>query len=160
VAPRGLIRSWTHKRVAQPVLALLRQGTTPEKLALSCALGVALGVTPVIGSTSLLCGIAALVLRLNLPAIQLVNYLVYPLQFALLIPFLRVGEWMHAANPAPLSLTKILAMIQADVWHAIASLWTATLHALTAWLVLASIAAALLYFVLTAVFRRVQERLS
>jgi len=36
-------------------------------------------------------------LRLNLPAIQLVNLVVYPLQLALLVPFLRAGAWLSIA---------------------------------------------------------------
>lgn len=160
MAPGGVTASWWRRRAVQPMLNLLRQGITPEKLALSIALGFTLGVTPVIGSTSLLCAIAALWLRLNLPAIQLANYLVYPLQFLLLIPFLRIGEWMVAAEPAPLSVGKIVAMIRADVWHAITSLWIATLHALAAWSLLGAIASAVLYFVLAALFRRWQERIA
>ena len=39
----------------------------------------------------LLCALAAIVLRLNLPAIQLVNQLSSPLQLALLIPLSRIG---------------------------------------------------------------------
>jgi hypothetical protein len=38
-----------------------------------------LGVFPAPGCPTLLCALAALVLRLNPPAIQLVNYFVYPL---------------------------------------------------------------------------------
>lgn len=46
--------------------------------------------------------------RLNQPAIQLVNWVVYPLQFALLIPLIRMGEWIFAARPAGISLAQIL----------------------------------------------------
>ena len=63
-----------YRRLARPILELLRQGVTPEKIALSVALGAALGVFPAIGLSTTLCAIAALVLRLNLPAIQIVNY--------------------------------------------------------------------------------------
>jgi hypothetical protein len=38
--------------------------------------------------------VAAVVLRLNFPALQLVNYLVYPLQILLLWPFARLGKWL------------------------------------------------------------------
>ncbi len=41
---------------------------TPEKMALSLALGGALGVFPALGCTTLLCTLVAIVLRLNLPA--------------------------------------------------------------------------------------------
>ena len=61
----------TNHRWLKPVIQLLRQGVSPEKIALTIALGIILGVTPVLGSTLLLCTLAAIVLRLNLPAIQL-----------------------------------------------------------------------------------------
>ena len=146
----GLLR----RRTVVPLLDLLRQGITAEKIALSIALGVTLGVTPVLGSTSLLCFLAALVFRLNVPAIQLVNYFVYPLQFALLIPFMRVGEWLFAARPAAISVTGIVSLIRADAWRAIATLWTATLHALVAWLALGSVASLAMYLVLAPALRR------
>jgi uncharacterized protein (DUF2062 family) len=62
--------SFLHRRLIQPLIDLLRQGVTPEKLALSIVLGLILGVFPVLGSTTAL---AALVLRPNLPTIQIVN---------------------------------------------------------------------------------------
>ena len=61
-----------------PILELLRQGVTPEKIALSLAFGLGLGIFPVLGVSTILCTVAAIVLRLNLPAIQLVNYLAAP----------------------------------------------------------------------------------
>ena len=66
------------RRLVRPIIELLSQGVTPEKLALSLALGITLGIFPALGSTTALCAIAALVLRLNLPAIQIVNYFMYP----------------------------------------------------------------------------------
>jgi uncharacterized protein (DUF2062 family) len=97
-----------HRRLVRPVLDLLRQGVTPEKIALSLALGVALGVFPVLGSTTALCALAALALRLNLPAIQIVNYFVYPLQIALLIPFFRLGERLFRAPIFPFPFRRFM----------------------------------------------------
>src|SRR5262249_31861133 len=90
-AKNGMSESFFYRRILRPIIELLRQGVTPEKMALSLALGVALGVFPALGWTTTLCAIAALVLRLNLPAIQIVNYFMYPAQIALLIPFFRLG---------------------------------------------------------------------
>ncbi len=151
--------AWLRRRIAGPILDLLRQGVTPEKIALSIALGLTLGVTPVLGSTSLLCLLAAILFRLNLAAIQLVNYFAYPLQLALLIPLIRAGEWMFAAQPARVTLAGIFGLIRADVWTAIATLWTATMHALVAWLALGSLAFLFIYAVLTPVLRRLGEAL-
>ena len=147
------------RRIVNPILGLLRQGITPEKIALSIALGVTLGVTPVIGSTSILCFLAAILLGLNVPAIQLVNYLVYPLQIAMLVPFLRMGRWIFAAPSAVVSVADIFHLIRADVRGAVATFWTATLHALVAWLALAALAAPILYLVLVPALRRLGRSL-
>jgi uncharacterized protein (DUF2062 family) len=147
------------RRIVDLLLDLLRQGITPEKIALSIAFGITLGITPVIGSTSILCFLAAILLRLNAPAIQLVNYLVYPLQLAMLIPFLRMGQWIFAAPPVTVSVARIFQLIRADVWGAIATLWTATLHALVAWLALSLLAAPVLYLLLAPALRRLGRSL-
>jgi hypothetical protein len=152
-----MIAGWLKRKIVNPVLDLLRQGIAPEKIALTIALGVTLGVTPVLGSTSLLCFLAAVLLRLNLPAIQLVNYCVYPLQFLLLMPFIRAGEWMFAAPPVRITLGEILGLIREDVWNAIATLWTSTMHALAAWLVLGSVASLVIYALLTPLLKRVRQ---
>jgi uncharacterized protein (DUF2062 family) len=147
-----------YRRLARPVLDLLRQGVTPEKIALSLALGVALGVFPVLGSTTALCALAALVLRLNLPAIQIVNYFAYPLQIGLLIPFFRLGERLFRAPHLPLSVPQIYAMIHANMWAAIRSLWTTAWHAIIVWCLLAPVFVALTYGILAPVLRRVVRR--
>jgi len=156
--PSGQPGFW-RRRVVNPLVDLLRQGITPENIALSIALGITLGITPVIGSTSILCFLAAILLRLNIPAIQLVNYLVYPLQIAMLVPFLRIGQWLFAVPPAAVSVAEIFRLIRSDVWGAIATLWTATLHALVAWLALAALAAPILFLVLAPAVRRLGRSL-
>jgi uncharacterized protein (DUF2062 family) len=146
------------RRLIQPILDLLRQGVTPEKIALSVALGLTLGVFPVLGSTTALCAIAALALHLNLPAIQIINYFVYPLQIALLIPFFRLGEKLFRAPYLPLSVLQIYAMIHASMGTAIRTLWTTTWHAMVVWCLLAPVAAALVYFALVPALRRALRR--
>jgi hypothetical protein len=145
------------RKVVRPFLELLRQGLTPEKIAFTIALGITLGVTPVVGSTVLLCTLAAIVFQLNLPAIQLVNCLVYPLQLALLVPFLRIGAWLFGRQPSEISLAHIFELIRTDAFHAVAVLWTATTHALAAWLALGSLATALIYLLLVPVLRGLQS---
>jgi uncharacterized protein (DUF2062 family) len=151
-------------RWLKPFIQLLRQGVSPEKIALTIALGIVLGVTPVLGSTMLLCTLAAILLRLNLPAIQLVNGVVYPLQFILLVPFYRLGAWMFRADASAISLGGVTALIQEGVGHAIRTLWVVTMHALLAWLVLGVVTLAILYVVLVPLvrqlWRRVQPKVS
>ena len=146
------------RKVVRPILEFLRQGLTPEKLSITIALGITLGVTPVLGSTALLCTLAAIAFRLNLAAIQLVNWLVYPFQLALLIPFYRIGGWIFRTPPSDLSLVHVLALIRTNAFHAIATLWTVTIHAVAAWLLLGSIATGLLYLLLVPVLRRMRNQ--
>ncbi len=147
------------RRLVRPIIELLRQGVTPDKLALGLALGVALGIFPALGWTTALCAIAALVLRLNLPAIQLINYFVYPVQIALLIPFFRLGEWLFRAPHLATSAAQIYAMIRANVWGAIRILWTTTWHAIVAWCLVAPVIAGIIYAILAPLFRRVLRQI-
>lgn len=150
--------NFLQRRFVRPVIELLRQGVTPEKIALSIVFGVTLGVFPVLGSTTALCALAALAFRLNLPAIQIVNYFVYPLQITLLIPFFRLGEKLFGAQHLPLSVPQIYAMIHASVTGAIRTLWTTTWHAIVVWCLLAPVAAIVLYLILAPLLRRVARR--
>ena len=148
-------RGFVYRRVVGPIVALLTQGITPEKVALSLAFGIVLGIFPVLGSTTILCAAAALIFRLNLPAIQLVNYLIYPLQLFFLLPFIRLGELLFRAAPLQLSLAQMLAMARADLPHAVATLWLAVVHAMSAWLLIGPPAILLLYFLLSRALRQV-----
>ena len=142
------------RRIARPIVELLRQGVTPEKMALSLALGVALGVFPVLGTTTALCALVAFVWRLNLPAIQIVNYFVYPLQIALLIPFFRAGEKLFGAPHLPLSVSQIIAVVHVSFWGATRFLWTTIWHAAVAWSLMAPVFVALAYVILLPLLRR------
>lgn len=150
--------SFLYRKLVRPLLDLLRQGVTPEKIALSVAFGVVLGVFPALGWTTALCAIAAFALRLNLPAIQIVNYFMYPVQLALLLPFFRLGEKLFGAKHLPLSITQIFDLIHASVWSAIKLLWTTTWHAIIVWGLLAPLVIAMIYFVLAPLLRRALRR--
>ncbi|HLA71357.1 MAG TPA: hypothetical protein VK624_07590 [Steroidobacteraceae bacterium] len=74
------MRDFLQRRLVAPLLALLRQDVTPRKLALSLALGIVIGLVPVLGVPTARCALAALASPLNRPALQLVNYLLTQLQ--------------------------------------------------------------------------------
>lgn len=129
------------------VVALLSEGMTPHKLALTLALGVMLGAIPVLGTTTILCALAAVVLRLNLPLIQAVQFLAYPLQLLLLIPFMQAGQWIFHQPPLPFTYADLVAFFHAGFWHAVEMLWTYSLHGLVAWLILGGAGALLIYVI-------------
>lgn len=137
----SFIRHW----LVDPVLELLRQGVTPEKIALSLAFGLGIGIFPVLGVSTVLCTVVAIVLRLNLPAIQLVNYLASPLQLALIIPFVRVGEHLLGLKAQPLSIAEGFHLMAEGVLRAIVVLWDAILHAALGWIVVGPLLILALY---------------
>jgi uncharacterized protein (DUF2062 family) len=152
--------NFLQRRVIKPLVRLLRQGITPEKLALSLALSAALAVIPAFGWSVWLCGLVGLALGLNLPAMQAVNYFLYPAQVALLLPFFRLGEKLFRAPHLPLSISQIVSMAHANLWDAIKLLWNTTWHAVVVWALLAPFAVGLIYLVLLLIFRRVSNRQS
>jgi uncharacterized protein (DUF2062 family) len=139
------------------LLAFFKMGMTPERLALCIGLGIAFGLVPALGTTTLLCTLAAFLFRLNLPAIQLVNYFVYPLQLALLIPFIRAGEWLFGTEGSlNLSLESIQRMMKADLWETVISLWSTTMRAVMVWLLIAPVIVALVYLSMTPLLKKLK----
>ena len=150
------MKDWLHQKVVWPVLGWLKQGLTPRKLALAIAFGAIIGVFPLIGVTTLISAVAALLLRLNMPAVQMANYLVYPLQFLLLIPFYQLGAWLFGAAPVTIAGRTLVGMFTTDFWASFRQLWQLTLHAIAAWGLIAVPAGALLYGILKPVLSRIE----
>src|SRR5574337_1350077 len=123
-------------RLVRLTLALLSEGMTPHKIALTLALGVLLGAIPVLGTTTVLCALAAVVLRLNLPLIEAVQFLAYPLQLLLLIPFMQAGQWIFRQPPLPFTRVELLALLHSGWRQAIEQLWLYSLHGVVAWVLL------------------------
>ena len=152
---------WLRRRLIHPFLALLRTGLTPGQLALTVALGVAFGLVPTFGVTTLVSLGVALRLRLNLAAMQLAAHLMSAFQLLLLVPLLRAGAHIMGKGHAVAHLTipGLRLLIGQQGWGAAGRLlWRAQLGALLLWLLAAVPLVAVLYFVLRAVFRRVLAR--
>src|SRR5262249_37754091 len=132
-------------RAARALRALVHQGHTPEKIALSVALGIAIGLFPIFGTTTLLCILAAMVLRLNHPAIQVANQLMYPLQIPLIVVFIRIGEMVRGAAPLPFSAALMAAELRAHPGALFQRFGTAGLHGILGWALVAPVVIALAY---------------
>jgi hypothetical protein len=117
------------------------------------ALGLAIGCIPVVGISTLVCIGLALALRLNLPAIQTANYAVMPLQFLLIVPFVRLGNRLFASNQ--IEAARFSALAHASPLALIQGFGGLAAHALVAWLILAVPAVILLTGAFTLLLRRV-----
>jgi len=131
----------------------LRQGISPRRLALTLALGFAIGCIPVVGIPTVLCAGLALLLKLNLPAIQAANYVVMPLQVALIVPFVRLGGWLfRSGSSRAVPSGPLLHMPPLELVLHVGGLAG---QAMLGWLVIALPAVALMTTILTVVLRRV-----
>jgi uncharacterized protein (DUF2062 family) len=137
----------------QRATAWLRQGISPRRLALTLALGFAIGCIPIVGLPTALCAVLALVLRLNLPVIQAANYLVMPLQLLLIAPFVRLGHWMFSSGRR--STIDYHALLHLSPWRLAWHLTGFAGQALAAWLLIAVPAVLVLTVSLTLVLRRI-----
>jgi uncharacterized protein (DUF2062 family) len=149
-----MLREAFQRRVLDVVMAQLRQGITPQKIALTVALGLSLGLFPILGSTTLLCFLAGLLLKLNQPIIQLVNYVVYPLQVAGIYFFIRIGEWLTRTPPLQFSIAGLIQQFRAAPLHFLQEFGMTALRGVLAWSLIAPLVAAGIYFSILPVLRR------
>lgn len=152
--------SWLRRKLVQPLLDLLQSGLSPAKLALTVGLGVAFGLAPIFGITTLISSVVALRLRLNVAAMQLVCHLLSPFQLILLVPLLRVGATVlgHGEEMKNMRLVQLKQWIAADGWGVLRLLWRAELGAMLIWAVGSVPVVALLYVGLQPVFKKVVVR--
>ncbi|HXC94724.1 MAG TPA: DUF2062 domain-containing protein [Edaphobacter sp.] len=141
-----------------PILALLRIGASPEKLAWSIAAGLLIGINPILGSTTLLCLAIALFFRLNVAASQVGNHLVYPLELVLVIPFIRMSSRVFHTAPMPLSTSTLLHEAREHPLALTRELWLWEWHAFLLWVIFAAVAIPLFAVALTPILRRLLAR--
>ena len=153
------MKEFFRRRVLEPIVTLLLQGVTPAKIALSLACGIGLGIFPVVGTTMVLCTLAAVAWRLNLIAIQAVHFAMTPLQLLLIIPFVHLGEHLVHAEHAPLSVRAGLDLLGSGSAHAMIVLRDAMLHAVIGWLVVGPVIIYVLYRALAPLLEHLDRRL-
>ena len=99
---------YIQKKFIRPLVNLLKQGMDPSKLSLALTSGAIIGVFPILGIATVVCGGIAAFFRLNHPAIQLANYVVFPMQLVLFFPFLTLEETVTGNSLDEISKTKLV----------------------------------------------------
>lgn len=146
-------RTLWQRRVIDPVVAQLTQGITPEKLALTIAIGSMCALFPILGTTTLLCLLAGIALRLNQPIIQVVNYLCTPLHFPLIWWMWRTGEWVFGEPHRPLKMRVLANLFWEEPLQFIHAFGATAFHAVVVWAVLAPFWALLTYHISLPILR-------
>jgi uncharacterized protein (DUF2062 family) len=144
--------------VVDPVVKQMTQGITPEKIALTLAVGSACGVFPIPGTTTLICLFIGIALKLNQPIIQLINGILTPIHVALFFLFIRLGDLMTRTPHIRVSFHALETMLWDDPRHFLRLFDGVLLHALLGWIVLAPIWIVLAYSVALPTLREIMRQ--
>lgn len=154
--PASVRPSFWQRRVRGPIIALFTQGITPDKVALTLAVGTACSLFPFLGFTSLLNLGVGLWLRLNQPLLQTLNYLLTVPHLLMIVVYVRIGDWLWRMNDDRFSVAEMLRVFrEATIGEFLQRFGWAGVHAFTAWILTAPLLIAVLYFGLRPTLRRV-----
>jgi uncharacterized protein (DUF2062 family) len=151
--------NWLYRRIVLPILALLRMGATPHTLAWSIAVGMLVGINPMLGTTTVLCLAASFSLRLNVVASQIANHAMFPLELVLVVPFIRLGSRVFHTAAMPLSPHMLLLAARTAPLALTRQLWTWEWHAFVLWVAISVVAAPLIALALTPLLQRLLSRI-
>lgn len=124
---------WWKRWFINPILRQLTQGISAEKLAWTIAVACSLGLFPVMGTTTFVCFAAATYWRLNQPVSQLVCLTLTPAHLALILPFIKLGQWIHGADSITGSIPTLLKEFFSNPWQFAQDYWLAAWHGIVAW---------------------------
>ncbi|HPS58383.1 MAG TPA: DUF2062 domain-containing protein [Spirochaetota bacterium] len=148
------MKTFLEKKIVTPLLDLLQQGITPEKLALSVALGFIIGIIPLIGVSTAICALIAIMFDLNIVATQIVNYIAYPLQLVFYIPFIKAGENILGNSASGLTIYGIKNLFNEGFISAVKVLWYANLQGILVWVMITVPVTLAVYYLFRFVFRK------
>ena len=148
------LRSFWKRRLGDPIISLLTHGVTPDKVALTLAMGTAVSLFPFLGLTTLFNIGIGLWFRMNQPLLQAVNYLLAPLHLVMILVYVHLGEWIWRAQDDPFSIRDVITTFRDDTlgefFHRFG--W-AGIHAFTAWIISVPIIVSVLYYSLRPLMR-------
>jgi uncharacterized protein (DUF2062 family) len=139
-------RSFWHRRIRDPIVAQLTQGITPHKIALTIAVGSAIALFPILGTTTLLCFLVALVLKLNQPIIQLINQACWPIHLPAIYVCVRFGGRLFGTSHIDLNFHHMSHLLWNEPVRFAHEFGTAGLHAVVAWCLIAPFYIAAVYY--------------
>jgi len=153
------LKEYITRKIIHPLLSFLKQGISSEKLSLTLALGVSFGIMPFFGVSSAILTALALIFRLNIAAIQIVNYGVYVIQLVLFVPFLKLGQITFIGSKTALNFDKIFHLIKVNFWGSIVEIWQISLSGLLIWVIISIPLAFIIYYLSRPFFYKHEQKL-
>lgn len=151
------VRLW-QRRVRGPVLAELTRGTSPERVALASVLGLISASWPQIGTNPIMALLLSWAFHCNKAVTSGISLVFTPLQYALMIPYLRVGETMLGVAHFETSVPEIITIVVTDPIGSFKVLGIPLVHAILGWSSTWLVIGPVLFFPLRTVMRRISGK--
>lgn len=123
--------------VKDKTTALLKQGLTPKELSQSLIVSGLISTIPIIGVSTFLITTVSLKRKLNLPVMIALSYLMWPIQILLIIPFIRVGEFIFSVPRNHHTVDEIISSFQNSFFQTLSHLSFELFCGLGGWLLTA-----------------------
>lgn len=152
-------RKFWQRWLVDPITRQLTQGVTPQKIALTIAVGAALALFPILGTTTTLCVLAGIFLGLNQPIIQGVNALCTFIYFPLIVVFIHFGDFLAGKPPSSINIPQMISLFTHHPGQFFRDFGVTAWHAVLGWVVVAPVFVPLVYFVTLPPLRAASRRL-
>ncbi len=143
------------RRVAEPFKEQIRRGVSRRCMAHSMSMGVVAAVYPQLGFTTIMALFLSFVFRLNYATAVAVKWLLSPLQFVFMIPFLRLGETLLGVEHFHTSIAEILRIVTTDPLGSFVVLGMPLVHAILGWILTCLVLYPVVYMVNGFIYDRV-----
>ena len=124
-------------KVKDKTTALLKQGLTPKELSQSLIVSGLISTIPILGVSTFMITTVSLRQKLNLPIMISLSYLMWPVQILLIIPFIRVGEFIFSLPRNQHTVEEIISSFQTSFFQTLSQLSFELLCGLGGWMLTA-----------------------
>lgn len=152
------IAKFIENRIVVPLYKYIRLGLSPVKLSIAISIGAILGLCPLFGTTTILCSIIAILFRLNMAVMQLVNYLMLPLQLIILIPLIKAGEYIFSSGSSRITVESIIHAFKDSWFSGMKEMGHILIMGTTAWAVIIIPLGLIFYFILLQAIKKISAR--
>jgi len=134
-------------KVKDKTTALLKQGLTPKELIQSIIVSGLISIIPILGVSTFMITTISLKSKLNFPVMIALSYLMWPVQILLIIPFIRVGEFIFSVPRNHHTVEEIISSFQNSFFQTLSQLSFELLCGFGGWFLTAVPVAVLIYLV-------------
>ena len=124
-------------KAKEKTTALLKQGLTPKELSQSIIVSGLISTIPILGVSTFMITTVSLKRKLNFPVMISLSYLMWPVQILLIIPFIRVGEFIFSVPRHHHTVEEIISSFQSSFFQTLTQLSFELLCGLGGWLLTA-----------------------